>query len=155
MDRLGRYRVLESLADGGQGVVVRAYDPDLKIERAIKVLPEALAADPTSRARLRREAQLASRLRHARICGIHDVGEDAGRLFVVMDLLHGVTLRERLTSGPLAAEEARRIALEIADALHYAHAQSVVHRDLSSANVMLLGDGHVVLLDFGLARLLP
>ncbi len=144
--------MLGALGGGGQGQVVRAYDPELRVERAVKVLAADQAQDAEARMRLKREAQLASRLRHPGICGIHDVGEDGGRLYVVMDLLEGETLRDRLAAGPLEVETARRIAGEIAGALAYAHGQGVVHRDLSSANVILAADGRVVLLDFGLAR---
>lgn len=152
---MGRFRVLGRLGGGGQAEVFRAYDPELHCERALKVLPETLAADPEARARLLREARLASRLRHHHICGIYDIGEHAGRLYVVMELVEGQTLRDRLGQGPLAPEAAAAVGAQVADALAYAHAHGVVHRDLSSANVMLTPDGHAMVLDFGLARALP
>lgn len=155
MEQIGRFRILGHLGGGGQGEVYRAYDPELRCERALKRLPEALAGNAQARAGLMREARLASRLRHHHICGIHDVGEHDGRLFVVMDLVEGVTLRERLASGALTPDEAVRFAGQIADALAYAHARGLVHRDLSSANIMLTPDGQAVVLDFGLALALP
>ena len=152
-EQIGRYRVIGRLGGGGQAEVFRAYDPELRCERAVKMPPPE--ADPEAEARLEREAQLAATLRHPRICAIHDIGRHAGRLYVVMDLVEGETLRARQHGAPLEAAVAQRIAQQVAGALAYAHGRGVVHRDLSSANVMLTPDDEVVLLDFGLAHRLP
>jgi eukaryotic-like serine/threonine-protein kinase len=149
---LGRYHVLERLGQGGMGVVYRAYDPALRCERAIKVLPDDAVADVEARARLLREARAASRLLHPGICTVFDVGEDGGRAYIVMELVEGESLAARIARGPLDAHEVGRIAGEVADALAAAHAEGVVHRDLKSSNVMVTPEGHAKLLDFGIAR---
>jgi TolB-like protein/tRNA A-37 threonylcarbamoyl transferase component Bud32/tetratricopeptide (TPR) repeat protein len=150
--RLGRYQVLEPLGQGGMGAVYRAYDPGLRCERAIKVLLDPSGSDPTARLRLLREARAASRLLHPGICTVFDVGEDEGRTFIVMELIQGESLEQRIARGALPAADVVQIAGEVADALAAAHAQGVVHRDLKSSNVMLTSSGRAKLLDFGIAR---
>lgn len=147
---MGRYEVTRLVGSGGMGRVYAARDTELGREVAIKV---AAAWSPDAQARLRREAQHASRLNHPHICHIYEVGRADGQLFVVMELIEGRSLADRLRDGPLPIETARRYASEIADALAHAHERGVMHRDLKSTNVMITARGARVL-DFGLARAL-
>ena len=133
------------------GEVYKARDTRLERAVAIKVLPEALAADPQFRERFEREARTISRLTHSNICTLYDVGEAEGTAFLVMEYLEGDTLAARLQKNPLKLDEALHIALEVASALNAAHRAGVVHRDLKPANVMLTKAG-AKLLDFGLAK---
>ena len=152
--RLGPYEILGSLGAGGMGEVYRATDTRLNRPVAIKVLPEALAGDPQFRERFDREARAISQLPHPNICTLYDVGEDRGTAFLVMEILAGETLAERLgrfKDHPLPADEAVAIAIHIADALDCAHGAGIAHRDLKPANVFLSKTG-VKLLDFGLAK---
>ncbi len=149
---LGRFRIEEKLGEGGMGVVYRAYDSQLRRRVALKVLPSDLASDPERRQRLLREARAASALDHPHICTLHDVGEDGGQTFLVMEYLTGETLAERLKKGPLSVDQALEIGAQVADALDVAHKHGIVHRDLKSANVMLTKTG-AKLLDFGLAKM--
>jgi Protein kinase domain len=154
--RLGHFEILGTLGAGGMGEVHRALDTRLERVVAIKVLSSDLADDPRSRERFEREARLVSRLTHPHICTLHDVGsvnvDGHDVSFLVMELLEGETLADRLRRGPLPVGEAIQSALEILDALAAAHAMGIVHRDLKPANIMLTRGG-VKLLDFGLARL--
>ena len=150
--RLGPYEILAPLGAGGMGEVYRARDTRLDRTVAIKVLPAETAADPKLKARFEREARVISALAHPNICTLHDVGEQDGRTFLVMEHLVGETLAARLKKGPLPLEQALEVATQIADALAAAHKQGVVHRDLKPGNVMLTKTG-AQLLDFGLARL--
>jgi serine/threonine-protein kinase len=134
------------------GEVYRARDTRLDRTVAVKVLPLELAADPQLKARFEREARAISALAHPNVCTLHDVGQQDGRMFLVMEHLAGETLAERLKRGPLPLDQALEIATQIADALAAAHKQDIVHRDLKPGNVMLTRAG-VKLLDFGLARL--
>ena len=151
-DRLGPYEILEPLGAGGMGEVYRARDTRLDRTVAVKVLPSDLAADPALRARLEREGRAISALAHPNICTLHDVGEENGQTFLVMEHLVGQTLAVRLGKGPLPLEQVLEVATQIAEGLAAAHKQGIVHRDLKPANVMLTKTG-VRLLDFGLARL--
>jgi len=150
--RLGPYEILAPLGAGGMGEVYRARDTRLERDVAIKVLPAETAADPKLKARFEREARVISALAHPNICTLHDVGEQDGRTFLVMEHLVGETLAARLKKGPLPLEQVLGVATQIADALTAAHKQGVVHRDLKPGNVMLTKTG-AQLLDFGLARL--
>src|SRR5262245_53123906 len=134
------------------GEVYKARDTRLDRSVALKVLGGTVAADPHFRERFDREARAISQLTHPHICTLHDVGEHEGTAFLVMELLAGETLAERLKRGALPLREALRIAIEIADALDAAHRRGIVHRDLKPANVMLTKAG-AKLLDFGLAKL--
>jgi TolB-like protein/Flp pilus assembly protein TadD len=149
---LGRYTVLARLGAGGMGVVYRARDQKLGREVALKVLPASETADPGSRARLMREARLASSLNHPHICVVHEVDEQDGEMFIAMELIGGQSLRGRIGSVGLPVPEVLRLGSEIADALAHAHARGVIHRDLKSLNVMVTPEGSAKVLDFGLAR---
>jgi serine/threonine-protein kinase len=152
--RLGPYEIVAPLGAGGMGEVYRARDPRLAREVAIKVLPEALSFDAERLARFEREARLLAALSHAGIASIFGVEEAAGSRALVMELVEGPTLAERIEQGPLAAGDALPIARQLAEALEYAHERGIVHRDLKPANVKLRPDGTVKVLDFGLARAL-
>ena len=150
--RLGPYEVLAPLGAGGMGEVYRARDPRLEREVALKVLPAAMVADETARARLLREARLAARLNHPHVCTIHEVGEAEGQVYVAMELVSGETLSERQARGRMTVEEVLRLGQQMADALAHAHESGVVHRDFKSANVIVTPEGRAKVLDFGLAK---
>ena len=152
--RLGPYEILSPLGSGGMGEVYRASDAKLKREVAIKVLPEAVAKDHERLARFEREAQLLASLNHPNIATIHGVEDSGGAPALVMELVEGPTLEDRIAQGPIPVEEALPIAREIAEGLDYAHERGIIHRDLKPANVKLTGDGKVKILDFGLAKAL-
>jgi len=150
--RLGPYEILAPLGAGGMGEVWSAQDPRLGREVAIKVLPDELSSDRERVRRFEREARAASALNHPNIVTIHEVGQDGGRDFLVMEKIDGSTLRELLVEGALPARRLLLIACQIADGLARAHEEGIVHRDLKPENVMVTKDGFVKILDFGLAR---
>jgi Tol biopolymer transport system component/predicted Ser/Thr protein kinase len=150
--RLGAYEILAPLGAGGMGEVYRARDTRLDRTVAIKVLPANVASRPELRQRFEREARAVSSLNHPHICVLHDIGQQDGIDFLVMEYLEGETLAGRLARGPLSPDQALRHAIEIAEALGQAHRQGVFHRDLKPGNVMLTKSG-AKLLDFGLARM--
>ncbi|HYJ33039.1 MAG TPA: serine/threonine-protein kinase, partial [Candidatus Binatia bacterium] len=149
---LGHYRVLAPLGVGGMGEVYRAHDPRLQRDVAIKVLPPDAVLNEEARTRLVREARTASSLNHPHIAHIYEVGKEEGALFIVMELVEGSPLAERIRGGTLAADSIPMLALQIASALEYAHKRGVIHRDLKSANVMVTPEGWAKVLDFGLAK---
>jgi TolB-like protein/predicted Ser/Thr protein kinase len=150
--RFGAHEIMAFLGAGGMGEVWRARDTRLDREVALKVLPPAALDDETARARLLREARLASKLNHPHVCTIHEVGEAEGRTFVAMELVEGRPLSDLLSRGPLATEQVLRLGQQLADALAHAHEHGVVHRDFKSANVVLTAEGRAKVLDFGLAK---
>lgn len=152
--RLGPYEILAPLGVGGMGEVYRARDSKLNREVAIKVLPDLFASDTDRLARFQREAHVLASLNHPNIAHIHGLEESGGARALVLELVDGETLAERLASGPIPIDEALAIARQIADALEAAHEKGIVHRDLKPANVKLTPDGQVKVLDFGLAKAL-
>jgi serine/threonine protein kinase len=148
---IGSYQILASIGRGGMGEVYRARDAKLKREVAIKSLPEAFARDTERLARFQREAEALAALNHPNIGAIYGLEESGGTRFLVLELVEGETLEERLRRGALAVEEALRVGAEIAGALEAAHEKGVIHRDLKPANIMITPDGQVKVLDFGLA----
>ncbi len=150
--RLGVYEITAPLGEGGMGVVYRATDSKLKREVAIKVLPEAFAADAERLARFEREAQVLAQLQHPNVASIYGLEESNGVRALVMELVEGEDLAERLKRGPIPLDEAISIARQIVEALEAAHEKGIVHRDLKPANVKLTSDGKVKVLDFGLAK---
>ena len=149
---LSHFKITAKLGEGGMGEVYRAEDTRLGREVAIKVLPEPFMADPERLARFEREAKVLASLNHPNIAGIHQVEEAQGVHFLVMELVEGETLDERLERGSMPLDEALPIALQIAEALGAAHEQGIIHRDLKPANVKLTLDDQVKVLDFGLAK---
>jgi len=149
--RLGRYRILHRLGQGGMGVVFAAEDESLGRRVAVKTIVEP---DDSARRRFRREARAAAGVNHPNVCQVYEIGEEGGQLFIAMELLEGESLTDRLTRGPLPVAEAIGLGRGILGALHALHATGIVHRDLKPSNVFLTPHG-VKLLDFGLARPLP
>ena len=152
--RLGPYEISSHLGTGGMGEVYRAHDTRLQREVALKVLPAAFALDPDRLARFRHEAQVLASLSHPNIAIIHDVEEADGVPALVLELVEGPTLAERIAQGPIPLEEALAIARQVAEALEAAHDKGIIHRDLKPANVKVPRDGAVKVLDFGLAKVL-
>ena len=152
--RLGSYEIVELLGAGGMGTVYRARDRRLSRDVAIKVLSDAVAHDSERLARFEREARLLAAINHPHIAGIHGIDEAGGQQFLVMELVEGETLSDRLASGALPVGESLEIARQIAEALEAAHEKGIVHRDLKPSNVQITPDGRVKLLDFGLAKAL-
>ena len=151
-ENFSHYRVHSKLGHGGMGEVYLAEDTNLRRKVALKILPVALQEDPVRRQRFLREAQLAASVDHPYVCKIYDVGEWNGTAFIAMEYIDGVTLIEHLRAGPLGVSESLRLSLEISEALTRAHQASIIHRDLKPSNVMLTRDGHVKVVDFGLAK---
>jgi serine/threonine-protein kinase len=150
--RLGAFEVTSLLGVGGMGEVYRARDTKLGREVALKLLPEFLARDEEKLARLEREAHLLASLNHPNIATLHGLEESEGLRFLVMELVPGETLAERLARGRLGLEESLSILRQIGEALEAAHDKGIIHRDLKPANVKVTSDGKVKLLDFGLAK---
>lgn len=151
--RLGCYEILSLIGTGGMGEVYRANDTKLRREVAVKVLPDAFAHDPERLARFRREAQLLAALNHPNIAAIYGLEESDGRSFLVLELVPGETLAQRIhATGPLPVEETLVICRQIAEALEAAHEKAIIHRDLKPANIKVTPEGKVKVLDFGLAK---
>jgi TolB-like protein/Flp pilus assembly protein TadD len=152
-ERIGPYVVLELLGAGGMGEVYKAQDTRLQRHVAIKFLPRAFADDPAALERFQREARAASALNHPHICTIHDVGELQGRSFLVMELLEGQSLRDRIGGQSVPVPVLLDVARQVCDGLTAAHAKGIVHRDIKPANIFVTASGQVKILDFGLAKL--
>ena len=149
---ISHYRIIEKIGAGGMGEVWKARDTQLDRDVALKVLPTGTLGDETARARLVREARLASKLNHPHICTIHEVGESGGQAYIAMELVEGQSLSARLSGGALPIEQILRFGLQLADALTHAHERGIIHRDLKSANVVITPEGRAKVLDFGLAK---
>jgi tetratricopeptide (TPR) repeat protein len=152
---VGPYQILEKLGAGGMGEVFLGHDPRLERRVALKCLTAASAVSPEGHARVLREARAVARVTHPHIAAIYDVLEQAGRAFIVMEYVEGVSLAAHMAHGPLAPAEVRLIGRQLASALAAAHAQGVIHRDLKPANIQVMRDGSIKVLDFGVARLTP
>src|SRR6516165_10394371 len=150
--QLGSHEIIALLGKGGMGEVYRARDLKLKREVAIKILPEEFARDADRVGRFQREAEVLASLNHPNIAAIHDLEETDGTRYLVLELVEGETLAERIARGPIPLEEALPAALQICEALEAAHERGIIHRDLKPANVKLTPDGIVKVLDFGLAK---
>ena len=149
---IAHYEITEKIGQGGMGEVYRATDTKLKRDVALKVLPETFTQDPQRMARFTREAQVLASLNHPNIGAIHGLEEEDGIRALVLELIEGEDLSERIVRGPVPLEEALQIALQIAGALEAAHEKGIIHRDLKPANVKITTEGQVKVLDFGLAK---
>jgi serine/threonine-protein kinase len=150
--RLGHYDVTALIGEGGMGQVWQATDTQLNRQVALKILPDAFADDPDRLARFQREAQVLASLNHPGIASIYGIEKSDDTQALVLELVEGPTLADRIAKGPISIDEALPIANQIAEALEAAHEAGVIHRDLKPANIKVKADGTVKVLDFGLAK---
>lgn len=152
-ETIGRYQIIEELGRGGMATVYHAYDPSFERDVAIKVLPQAFLHDELFRARFEREAKTVAALEHSAIVPVYDFGEESGQPYIVMRMMKGGDLNQKLEKGALTVEEAAKIVINLASALDAAHAKGIVHRDLKPGNILFDQYGNALLSDFGIARL--
>src|ERR1051326_7986772 len=150
---VSHYRILEKLGEGGMGVVYKAQDLELDRIVALKFLPERLTSNDAERARFLQEAKAASALNHPNVCTIYGIDEFEGQKFIEMEYVDGVTLRKRIAESPLKTADAVAVAVQVGDALHEAHTQGIVHRDVKCENIMVNSKNQIKVMDFGLAKL--
>src|SRR5215471_18131026 len=151
--KLGVYEITALVGKGGMGEIYRGRDAKLKREVAIKILPEEFARDADRVSRFQREAEVLASLNHPNIAAIYDLQEAEGSRFLILELVEGETLADRIQRGPIPVNEALNIGKSICEALEAAHEKGIVHRDLKPANVKITPDGKVKVLDFGLAKM--
>src|ERR1700730_1706909 len=152
---VSHYRIVEKLGGGGMGVVYRAHDEQLGRDIALKVLSEAVLTNEMARKQFHKEALALAKLSHPNIATVFEFGSQNDLDFLAMELLSGNSLGEKLKEGPLSVEEVQRLGIELAAGLASAHDNSVIHRDLKPGNLFLTREGHLKILDFGLAKVLP
>ncbi|OVE79514.1 hypothetical protein BVY01_02300, partial [bacterium I07] len=150
---ISHFKILEKLGEGGMGVVYKAHDTKLDRTVALKFLPSHITANETDKARFLQEAKAAAALNHSNVCTIHEIREHENQQFIVMEYVEGVTLSEKIKSGPLELKTVIDYAMQIGEGLKAAHAKGIVHRDIKSSNIMVTEANQIKVMDFGLAKL--
>ena len=149
---ISHYKILEKLGEGGMGVVYKARDTKLDRTVALKFLPQELTRDKVSKERFIQEAKAAAALNHNNICTIYEINEADDLLFIAMEYVDGLSLREKIEAGPIEFDEAIDLAIQVAAGLCEAHEKEIIHRDIKSANIMITKKGQAKIMDFGLAK---